>query len=103
MTPAPALIRPLPERYVDAAPFDPYDVEQLTPEQERFYTASQWRLMWWKFRRTIWRWSRPAILLLFYVAIVIVEFLAPYSAGSPATPSSSTPRRRPSICSTRAA
>ena len=50
MSPRPVL-EPLPPRYVDTAPFDPYDVEQLTPEQERFYTASQWRLMWWKFQR----------------------------------------------------
>ena len=26
-------IRPLPQRYVDAAAFDPHDIEQLTPEQ----------------------------------------------------------------------
>ena len=33
-------------------PFDPVEDERrLTPEQERFYMASQWRLMWWKFRR----------------------------------------------------
>ena len=70
---------PLPQRYVDAAPFDPHDVEQLTPEQERFYTASQWRLMWWKFRRHQLAVVSAAILLLFYVAIVIVEFLAPYN------------------------
>jgi hypothetical protein len=31
------------ERYVDQEPFDPAaDDERLTPEQERFYTASQW-------------------------------------------------------------
>jgi len=39
------------EHYVSPEPFDPYSVERLTPEQERFYLASQWRMMWWKFRR----------------------------------------------------
>ena len=28
-----------------------YAAETLTPEQERFYLASQWKMMWWKFRR----------------------------------------------------
>ena len=49
------------------------------PEQERFYTASQWRLMWWKFRRHHLAVVSAAILLLFYASIVIVEFLAPYA------------------------
>jgi peptide/nickel transport system permease protein len=70
---------PLPGRYVDAAPFDPHDVELLTPEQERFYTASQWRLMWWKFKRHRLAVVSAAVLLLFYASIVVVEFLAPYN------------------------
>ena len=73
-------LRPLPQRYVDAEVFDPYDVEQLTPEQERFYTASQWRLMWWKFKKHHLAVVSAAILLLFYAAIIVVEFLAPYAA-----------------------
>ena len=39
------------EHSVSAAPFDPYIVETLTPEQERYYRASQWRMMWWRFKR----------------------------------------------------
>jgi peptide/nickel transport system permease protein len=31
--------------YVNPEPFDPTEAERLTPEQERFYTASQWQLM----------------------------------------------------------
>ena len=38
-------------RATSPAPFDPYVAETLTPEQEQFYIASQWRLMWWRFRR----------------------------------------------------
>src|SRR5437764_255154 len=37
--------------YVSGAPFDPYAVERMTPAQERFYMASQWRMMWWKLLR----------------------------------------------------
>ena len=39
------------EHYVSQDPFEPHAAETLTPEQERFYRASQWQLMWWKFRR----------------------------------------------------
>ena len=39
------------EHYVSKAPFDPRAVEALSPEQERYYMASQWQLMWWKFIR----------------------------------------------------
>ena len=77
MSPRPD-IAPLPGRYVDAAPFDPHRDEKLTPEQERFYTASQWRLMWWKFKRHKLAVVSAAVLLLFYASIVILEFLAPY-------------------------
>ena len=39
------------QHWVDDRPFDPSTKETLTPEQEKFYLASQWQLMWWKFRR----------------------------------------------------
>ena len=39
------------EHFVSKAPFDPHTVETLTAKQERFYMASQWQMMWWKFRR----------------------------------------------------
>ncbi|MFO1075426.1 MAG: ABC transporter permease [Geminicoccaceae bacterium] len=72
-------IQPLPERYVDTAPFDPYDVERLTPEQERFYTASQWRLMWWRFRRHKLAVVSLFLLLLLYASTLVSEVIAPYN------------------------
>ena len=39
------------EHFVSSAPFDPYSIEALTEEQERYYLASQWRMMWWRFKR----------------------------------------------------
>ena len=39
-----------PTHFVSSKPFEPNLVEQLTPSQERYYKASQTRLMWWKFR-----------------------------------------------------
>ncbi len=64
--------------YVNPAPFNPYSVEQLTPEQERYYQASQWRIMWWKFKRHKLALISFYFLLILYGAILISEFLAPY-------------------------
>ena len=36
---------------VDDAPFEPAEETPMTPEQERLYRASQWRMMWWKLKR----------------------------------------------------
>ncbi|HET6468882.1 MAG TPA: ABC transporter permease [Geminicoccaceae bacterium] len=66
------------ERYIDPAPFDPQQTDQLTPEQERFYTASQWELMWWKFRRHKLAMVSLWFLGLLYFSILITEWLAPY-------------------------
>jgi peptide/nickel transport system permease protein len=65
-------------RYVDQAPFDPHETDRLTPEQERFYTASQWRLIWWRFNR-----HKLAVVSLWFLAIlygstVVTEIVAPY-------------------------
>jgi peptide/nickel transport system permease protein len=67
------------KHFVSGAPFDPYSVETLTPEQERYYMASQWWLMWWKLKQHKLAVISGAILLLFYFSILISEFLAPYS------------------------
>ena len=66
------------EHYISTAPFDPYVVEGLSREQERFYMASQWRMMWWRFKRhKLALWS-GVFLILMYVSIIFSEFLAPY-------------------------
>src|SRR3546814_14985804 len=68
--------------YVSEAPFDPYEVEKLTQQQERYYQASEWRIVWWRFRRhRVAVWS-GAFLIAMYLAVVICEFLAPYNLHS---------------------
>ena len=68
------------KRYVDQEPFDPEaDAEHLTPEQERFYTASQWQLMWWKFRRHKLAVAAGFFLLALYGSTLISEWIAPYN------------------------
>lgn len=67
------------EHYVSDAPFDPYSIEKMTPEQERVFRASQLRLIWWKFRRHRLAVVSAIFLLLLYFVIVVVEVLAPYN------------------------
>ena len=67
------------DRYVSTAPFDPYSVERLSPEQERYYLASQWRMMWWKFRRHRVAVISGVVLLLMYASILVSETIAPYN------------------------
>ncbi len=70
------------EHYVSTAPFEPEAAETLTPEQEEFYRASQWRIMWWKFRRHRLAVVAAVILSLLYGSALITEFLAPYEVST---------------------
>ena len=63
---------------VSTAPFDPFSVEELTAEQERYYMASQWRMMWWRLKRHRLAVGAGVILLLSYFSIMVTEFIAPY-------------------------
>ena len=67
------------EHYVSLEPFEPLATEKLTPEQERFYRASQWKIMWWKFRRHRIAVFCAVILLAVYSSILVSEILAPYN------------------------
>ena len=70
------------EHFVSGAPFDPYSIEALTREQERYYLASQWRMMWWRFKRHRLAVVCGALLLVMYLSIVVSEILAPYDLHS---------------------
>ena len=70
------------EHYVSAAAFEPHSIETLTPEQEEFYRASQWRIMWWKFRRHRIAVFCGAILLLLYASALVSEVIAPYGLNT---------------------
>ncbi|MGE0254728.1 MAG: ABC transporter permease [Alphaproteobacteria bacterium] len=64
--------------FVDDAPFEPAAEVALTPQQERFYMASQWKLMWWKLARHRIAVAAGVFLLALYVVAAIAEFVAPY-------------------------
>ncbi len=68
----------LPDHYVDEVRFDPGEAERLTPEQERYFQASQWRIIWLRFKRhKLALWS-GVILILFYLCVPFAEVIAPY-------------------------
>jgi peptide/nickel transport system permease protein len=71
-----------PEHYVSAAAFDPYSIEQVSAERERFYMASQWRMIWLRLRHHRLAVVAGVILALMYAAVLVVEFLAPYGLNS---------------------
>jgi peptide/nickel transport system permease protein len=66
-------------RYVDQRPFDPGATEPSGTENEQFYRASSWRLMWWKFRRHRVAVFSAFMLLAFYTLVPFVEVVAPYN------------------------
>ncbi|PPC75895.1 peptide ABC transporter permease [Pokkaliibacter plantistimulans] len=68
--------------YVNPAPFNPHSIEQLSEEQERYFLASQWQLMYWKFRRHRLAVISGLFLVLLYASTLIAEFLAPYGLDS---------------------
>jgi peptide/nickel transport system permease protein len=64
--------------FVSQEPFNPMKVDELTPEQEKFYMASQWKMMWWRLRKhRLAVWS-GAILFVLYASILVSECIAPY-------------------------
>ncbi|MFO1170477.1 MAG: ABC transporter permease [Hyphomicrobiaceae bacterium] len=72
---------PLPH-FVSTKPFDPAATEVFTDAQERYYLASQWQLMWWKFRRHKLAVLSAIILLVSYVSVFFVEMIAPYELST---------------------
>ena len=65
--------------YVNPDPFDARRIEKLSPAQERIYLASQWRLMWWKFKRHRVAVASAIFLTFMYIMVVLAEVFAPYN------------------------
>ena len=59
-------------------PFDPQEIADITPEQEKVVFASQWRIMWWKFKRHRVAVVCAAFLAAVYLVAAFAEVLAPY-------------------------
>lgn len=70
------------EHWVSDKPFDPYTTATLSPEQEKFYLASQWQLIWWKFKKHRIAMFSAIFLFLIYFVAVFAEFFAPYGLNN---------------------
>jgi len=66
------------EHFVSEAPFDPHSREEMSAEQERYYQAPAWRLMWWRFKKHRLAVFSLYCLLAIYAMTVFVEAIAPY-------------------------
>src|SRR5689334_22569196 len=65
--------------YVNPAPFDPYSAKALTAKEDRFYRASSFKLIWWKFKRNKLALASLVFLAVLYGMLPFVEVLAPYA------------------------
>jgi len=52
------------------------------PAKEKLFVASQWRLMWWRFRRHKLAVASACVLIFLYLVAVFCEFVAPYTPNS---------------------
>ena len=50
-------------------------LEVMNPEQEKFYRASQWQLMWWKFRKHKLAMIGGVVAIIIYLIAIFAEFL----------------------------
>lgn len=55
------------------------------PDESRVEVASQWRLMWWKFRKHKGALVGGVVAILIYLVAIFAEFLAPFPPGMHAT------------------
>lgn len=82
----PSLRRKRPSQDEILAPLSTPGSPEIPGEVERrsdssVLVASQWQLMWWKFRRHKVAMVCAAVVLAFYIVAIFVEFIAPYPAN----------------------
>jgi peptide/nickel transport system permease protein len=82
MSESTAIVIDRPPHYASPEPFDPYSTEEMSAAQERYYMASQWRMMWWKLKRHRIAVLSGIVLLVMYLSIMVSEFLSPYGSHS---------------------
>ena len=66
----------------------------IREEETKVYTASQWRLMWWKFRKHKLAMASLSIVALMYLVVIFCEFLAPYPLEHQNIPKAYAPPQR---------
>ncbi len=68
--------------FVSSEPFNPQQIEALTAEQEKYFLASQWKMMWWRLKRHRLAVASGIVLAVMYFSVLITEFLAPYELSA---------------------
>lgn len=68
--------------YVSEAPFDPDYDDKLETDNSPFHMASQWTIIWWRFRRHKMALFALVLLVPSYLSILVTEFIAPYDLHS---------------------
>ena len=53
-------------------------ISQAIGAEEKIYVASQWQLTWWRFRKHKLALVSTVILIIMYLIVAFVEFVAPY-------------------------
>ncbi len=62
-------------------PTQPVAAAATEVTEEKAYVASQWQLMWWRFRRHHLAMVGTIVIIIIYVVGIFCEFLAPYDPG----------------------
>ncbi len=54
----------------------PGDEAATSAAEERISVATQWQLMWWRFRKHVLAMTGAVVIILFYLTVVVADFLA---------------------------
>ena len=75
----------LSEKSSGALPTAPSGKARVTnaDKEAKIFVASQWQLMWWRFRRHHMAMFSAAVVILIYLVAMFAEFLAPFNPGIP--------------------
>jgi peptide/nickel transport system permease protein len=65
--------------WVSPEPFEAETAQELTPEQEKLYLSSQWRMMWLRLRQHRIAVASGIVLLLMYLSVLVSEVISPYN------------------------
>lgn len=56
--------------------------DSLDVSKEKYYMASQWQLMWWRFRKHRLAILGSIVLALLYLIVIFAPFLSPYATNT---------------------
>lgn len=67
------------KHWVSDKPFNPYATDEVSEAQQKYNLASQWTLIWWKFRKHKVALYSAWLLIMIYTIAFFAEFFAPYA------------------------